>query len=122
MKINIGATYSSAKGEIKINLTIAELIKKLQLKKKKRDVMYTMTLGGWSNVEFRAWTGPFRNFFSKHVNRDGAPGNIVLFEITGQPEEILKAVKPLIKGKVEWQTVNKENRKVRLWLSEDLGT
>ena len=96
-------------------------------------VMYTMTLDGTASmkglqpehsnphVEFRAWTAPFKNFFTGHVNADGAEEGVNLFEIIGDPEEILAFVQPLIRGKVEWQTVNKESRKVRLWLSTDLG-
>ena len=126
MNINIGANCSQVNEEAGINLTIDALIEKLDLKNRNKDIMFTMTLfrahrGGSMEVQFRAWVSPFRNFCSNHVNRDGAPGNNVLFEIIGESEEILEAVNPLIKDKVEWQTVKKEDRVIRLWLSEKLG-
>lgn len=127
MKINTFGNVPNFNG------TVTELIEALNLKKDNQDIMFTMTLDGAvsmkglqpehgnAHVEFRAWTAPFRNFFSGHVNMDGAPKRTNLFELVGSPEEILEAVSPLIKDKVEWQTVNKDNRKVRLWLSRDLG-
>ncbi len=126
MKITIGADY---KAENDFNGTVGELIEKLHLMEFSQDLMFTMTLdqpssvptGDYTVVQFRAWTSPFRNFFRGHVNRDGVTDNNVLFEIVGKPEEILEAMKPLVSDKVEWQAVNEQNRKVRLWLSRDIS-
>jgi hypothetical protein len=126
MKIN---TYGNTSVSIS---TVAELIEALSLNDRGQDIMYTMTfhgatsvthqpLQGSPHVEFRAWTAPFRNFFKGHVNMDGAPRESRLFQILGTSQEILKAVAPLIEGKVEWQTVNDKHRKVRLWLSRDIS-
>lgn len=115
MKILIGIN------EQVFNGSISELKAKVdsELGENRNYVMYTLTceMNRSGLFQFRAWRGPFANFYRCHADTGRQEDR--LFSIYhNDRKQLLEAVQPFVERRCEWEPVNSwDKHAVRLWLS-----